>query len=631
VDHVDILDVIESRVKLKKSGKNHSGLCPFHNEKSPSFSVNTQKQFYYCFGCGAGGNALNFVMEHDKLEFVEAIEELARLAGMEVPREEQSQQQQQKQASQKTYFSIMEQACDFFQLQLGQHDDKKIAISYLQNRGLTSDVAHRFQLGYAPKGWDNLKEGIANNEDTLTKMIELGLLVHNEEKKRIYDFFRERITFPIRDSRGRCIGFGGRILTSEKTAKYLNSPETPIFSKGKELYGLYEAKKFSQNLTQLLVVEGYMDVIALAQFGIDYAVAALGTATSDIHIQRMSKIVPNIIFCFDGDNAGRKAAIRACENALPLVNDQTSLKFIFLPDGEDPDSMVRGEGKEAFEQRLKKADHLSDFLFDYIGREHDLDSMDGKARFSKEILAKLDLMPDSILRKMMFDRVAQITGLNVELLKESMPDKPAYVAPVKKQITPPTPSYEQTPTPDYYESDDYYDAPQKDYPHSAPVPYQTQNKAPKNVSASAMTPARRATALLILQPTLAYEFEPLNWLGNSHRSDWLLLIQCWNSIRDAQIRIQHPTLAWELLGQLGLSSILERIQNSEFFLTNQNKDDVQRKQDFNNLLVTLAEQDPNNELALLIKKIRLNQFTVDEFKRYQTLLLEQKKLKQKKH
>ncbi|SEG57000.1 DNA primase [Marinobacterium lutimaris] len=412
---VNIVDVVDSRIKLKRAGKNYSALCPFHKEKSPSFSVSPDKQFYYCFGCGAGGNALGFVMEHDRLSFPEAVEELARLAGMEVPRENDRPADIAREKQIKSQFSVLEQANSFYQQQLRTSELREKAVSYLKNRGLTGQIAARFQIGYAPPGWDNLFSHLSSLENAQSQLERAGLLIHNEERGRYYDRFRDRIMFPIRDARGRTIGFGGRVLGDDKP-KYLNSPETDTFHKGRELYGLYEARQMTRDLNQLLIVEGYMDVVSLSQHGITWSVATLGTATTEHHLERLFKIVPEVIFCFDGDNAGRKAAKRALDTTLPVIKDGQQARFLFLPDGEDPDTLVRQEGEAAFTQRVSEALPLSEFFFKALAEDADLSSMDGRARFSNQALPLIQSMQPSLLQQMMMDRICEITGLSLEQL-----------------------------------------------------------------------------------------------------------------------------------------------------------------------------------------------------------------------
>lgn len=438
---VNIVDVVDGRVKLKRAGKNYSGLCPFHKEKSPSFSVSPDKQFYYCFGCGAGGNALGFLMEYDRLNFPEAVEELAKLAGVEVPREENRQADHQREQQIKRQFEALEQSNRYFQEMLRTSPERQHAVGYLQQRGLSGQIAAAFGIGYAPPGWDNLLQHFAHLDNAAELLDQSGMVIHNEEKQRHYDRFRDRIMFPIRDVRGRVLGFGGRVLGDEKP-KYLNSPETPTFHKGRELYGLYEARQHSNHLDRLLIVEGYMDVVSLAQHGIHWSVATLGTATTAQHLERLFKLVPEVIFCFDGDSAGRTAAQRALNVTLPVIRDGQEARFLFLPDGEDPDTLVRREGETAFTERVSQALPLSEFFFRNLSEEADLSSMDGRARFSNQALPLIQSMQPSLLKQMMLDRICEITGLSLEQLSSvidlhqatSTPQQPTTATPT--HVTP---------------------------------------------------------------------------------------------------------------------------------------------------------------------------------------------------
>lgn len=408
---IDILDVVEPRVKLRKTGKNYSGLCPFHQEKSPSFTVQPEKQFYYCFGCGAGGNALGFVMNFENLDFPEAVEVLAKGIGVEVPREE-SGTGKQNNSRYDALLKLLQDANTFYQHQLRQHPQKQRAIDYLKKRGLSGEIARDFGLGYAPPGWDHLVKALGTTPEQKQKLLEAGMLIENPSNQRnpLYDRFRDRIMYPIRDSRGRVIGFGGRVLGDEKP-KYLNSPETPVFRKGEELYGLYEARKKLRSPQRFMIVEGYMDVIALAQNGIHYSVATLGTATSASHLRVLFKLVPEVVFCFDGDNAGREAAWRALQQALPLMEDGRSARFLFLPEGQDPDTQVRSIGAAAFEASLSQATRLGDFFFETLAARTDRNSLEGKALISKLALPFLEKLPKGVYRQLMYDQLAQITGV----------------------------------------------------------------------------------------------------------------------------------------------------------------------------------------------------------------------------
>lgn len=424
ISRLDIVDVVSARTRLKKAGKNYSACCPFHNEKTPSFTVSPDKQFYYCFGCGATGSAVKFVMEFDGLEFPDAVEKLAGDLNIEVPREGNHQQNREPQY--RELHALTQKAADFFEQQLRTSKDKDKAIGYLKDRGLSGKAAKFFSIGYAPPGWDNLQNTLApdekndsTNNKTIKQLISCGMTIEKEDG-RTYDRFRDRVMFPIRNVKGQVIAFGGRVLGDEKP-KYLNSPETPIFHKGQELYGLYEARKIRQKLTRMVIVEGYMDVVALAEYGIHYAVATLGTATSEHHIRRLFKVVPEIIFCFDGDNAGRTAAQRAMETVIPALQDGLQARFLFLPDGEDPDTIVRKEGKEAFEKRLDNSKHLPEFLFDNVKEQVDFDTLDGKARFGQLAAPLISRLPTGMLKELMQQQLAQETGIKQEVLAKLLP------------------------------------------------------------------------------------------------------------------------------------------------------------------------------------------------------------------
>ncbi|HEK0905820.1 DNA primase [Pseudomonas parafulva] len=429
LNRTDIVDVVSSRIQLKKTGKNHSACCPFHKEKTPSFTVSPDKQFYYCFGCGAGGNALGFIMDHDNLDFPQAVEELARAAGMEVPREEGRRGQKPRQPTDSPLYPLLEAAAEFYRQALRNHPTRKAAVEYLKGRGLSGEIARDFGLGFAPPGWDNLFKHLG--ADTLQQkvMIDAGLLIENAETGKRYDRFRDRVMFPIRDSRGRVIAFGGRVLGDDKP-KYLNSPETPVFHKGQELYGLFEARKHNRNLDEIIVVEGYMDVIALAQQGLRNAVATLGTATSEEHLKRLFRVVPHVLFCFDGDQAGRKAAWRALEATLPNLQDGRRARFLFLPEGEDPDTLVRAEGTDAFQARIHQhAQPLADYFFEQLGSEADPRSLEGKAHMATLAAPLIEKIPGANLRQLMRNRLKEITGLDVQQMEQLAQKTPAPSVP----------------------------------------------------------------------------------------------------------------------------------------------------------------------------------------------------------
>ena len=411
----DIVELIDNHVPLKKAGKNYQACCPFHTEKSPSFTVSSDKQFYHCFGCGAHGNAISFVMEYERLDFVDAIEELAGFLNIEVPREEdnltpaQKKQQFQAQQQKQDDYQLLEKISRFYQQQLKISPDKDTVIDYLKNRGLTGEIVKTFGIGYIGDNWDGMMKVFANNTTTTAQLVDLGMAIQGD-KNRPYDRFRGRVMFPIRDKRGRVIGFGGRVL-SDGTPKYLNSPETRIYHKGQELYGLFEAKQANKNLTRLVVVEGYMDVVALAQHGVNYAVASLGTATTPEQLQTLFRTVKEVICCYDGDRAGRDAAWRAMDNALPLIRDGYSLKFVFLPDGEDPDSLIREQGQQAFETILDNAKPLSKFLFEHLLSEVNINSLEGKASLADKFQPYLKKLPESTLKDAILAELASNFGM----------------------------------------------------------------------------------------------------------------------------------------------------------------------------------------------------------------------------
>jgi DNA primase len=408
----DIVEILEGRVALKKTGQNYSGLCPFHDEKTPSFSVSQAKQFYYCFGCQASGSALKFLMEFDRMDFVAAVEYLAQRVGMEVPQDRKVNKEVAE--KRKSLYDILEQSNTFYKDQLRQHAEKNRAVDYLKGRGLTGEIAAAFSLGFAPPGWDNLMGKLAVSNADRQLLIDSGMLTENADEGKTYDRFRDRIMFPIRDLRGRTIAFGGRVLDDEARPKYLNSAETPVFHKGRELYGLYEARK--QKLDKLVVVEGYMDVVALAQHGVRYCVATLGTATSTDHIDRMFRIVPQIIFCFDGDDAGRNAAWKALKSTLPAMEDGCDARFLFVPDGDDPDSLIRREGREKFEQRLDAALGLTEFLFQTLQNGLDLEAIEGRAALSKLAVPLIAEIPDGVFKQLVIRELSDRTGLPTEQL-----------------------------------------------------------------------------------------------------------------------------------------------------------------------------------------------------------------------
>lgn len=404
---VDLIELIGSRVPLKKHGKEYKACCPFHGEKTPSFTVVPDKNFYHCFGCGEHGNALGFLMKHDNLGFVEAIEELADRVGVEIPRE---QTPGQRPPPADALFGTLDKAAAYYRSELMNTERGK---AYFKARGLTGETAATFGLGYAPDAWDSVLRHLGSTEADRARLLQVGLVIERDNKSGHYDRFRDRVMFPIRDARGRTIGFGGRVLDKGEP-KYMNSPETELFHKGRELYGLYEARQATRTLSRLLIVEGYMDVVRLHQAGITYAVATLGTATTPEHLSRVFRICNEVVFCFDGDRAGRAAAWKALENSLSQVREGRQIRFLFLPDGHDPDSLVGEEGREAFEARLKQALPLSEYFINHLSAQVDVRSIDGRARLAEMARPLLERIPTGIFRELMADEVAKVVGLNRE-------------------------------------------------------------------------------------------------------------------------------------------------------------------------------------------------------------------------
>lgn len=403
---VDIVDLIDSRVPLKKAGVNYKACCPFHGEKTPSFTVSQDKQFYHCFGCGVHGNAIGFLMEYDRLEFPDAVEELAAMMGMEVPREETVSNAPKVDTS---LYDIMEKAANYYQQQLKSN---KNAIEYLKGRGLSGEIAKQFAIGYVPGEWRNLETifpKLQQDKKLQQQLVECGLMIRKDSS--LYDRFRDRIMFPIKDKRGRVIAFGGRVM-GQGEPKYLNSPETPIFHKSNELYGLYQARQANRKLSRLLIVEGYMDVVALAQFGVNYAVATLGTATTASHLQQLFRTTRELVLCFDGDRAGRDAALRAIEHGLPQMREGREIRLMFLPDGEDPDSMVRKVGKEQFEEMIGKATPLFEFILEHLSAQVDLSSVSGRGQLVHLAKPYLDKITDPIYHEFFSSALAEKAKLS---------------------------------------------------------------------------------------------------------------------------------------------------------------------------------------------------------------------------
>lgn len=438
LDRVDIVEIVGQRVALKKAGHSFKACCPFHDEKTPSFNVNADKQFFHCFGCGAGGNVISFLMDYENVDFPTAVEMLAAHLGLDVPREASSEAGAARKKESETLYETLTRAAVFYQRQLREHPQRKTAVSYLQQRGLKGEIARDFGIGFAPAGWDNLlrasMQGVPaeQQEQGLLQLEKAGLIIRREGEavaqgagkkphvtKAFYDRFRERVIFPIRDNRGRVIAFGGRVLGDEKP-KYLNSPETAVFHKQRELYGLYESRKANRQLDYLLLVEGYMDVVSLFQYGITSAVATLGTASGIAHLEKIFRYTAKLVVCFDGDEAGQKAAQRLLDVALPALKDGREVRFLFLADGDDPDTAVRRQGKAAFEKQISEAQPLEDYMFERAEEELDLDTQSGRAKLATVLLPMIKQIPAGIYQQSLLARLADLLHLPLELLREQL-------------------------------------------------------------------------------------------------------------------------------------------------------------------------------------------------------------------
>jgi len=617
IDRTDIIEIIDGRVALRKSGQNYSGLCPFHNEKSPSFTVSQTKQFYHCFGCGAHGNAIGFLMEFDRMEFPQAVESLARQAGVEVPVERNANPEKKKQ--QDSLYDQLEKAQQHFSQQLRQHPSKDRAVNYLKGRQLTGEIAKTFGIGYAPPGWENLREALTTSDKDEQQLIEAGLLIKREDRDGCYDRFRDRIMFPIRDNRGRTIAFGGRVLGDDKP-KYLNSPESPVFHKGNELYGLYEAKQACNRLSRFLIVEGYMDVVALAQHNIHYAVATLGTSTSDAHLSKLFRMVSEIVICFDGDDAGRKAAGRALDTALPVLEDGRQVRFLFLPEGEDPDSLVHKEGNDAFTARLDKAMTLTDYLFATVSEGLDPSSLDGKARMSKLALEKMHPMPRGMLYELMIQQLSEMTGLSTDSLKES-----AAKVSAPKPATNTTPTTQPEYSADYQPQestegyDNYADLPdyKNDYQSDfdqAPPPTSSQDGRPRS---RVTEPADKAAALLLHHPELANCVEDIDALRNINSPGMPQLIELLEFLKDHPQSNTAAILA-HCQGAHGEEAVdaLKSLAEREQLVTPDNIENY-----FQSSLSLLQKHHNEQQLEQLLEQAKHTPLTSDEKQQLQALLL----------
>jgi len=549
VTRTDIVELIDNHISLKKKGKEYAACCPFHNEKTASFTVSPEKQFYHCFGCGAHGTALGFLMEYERLDFIEAVEVLAQQHGLDIPKDETNFVKNDHQ----DLYILLENASTYYQKHLRQQQH---AIDYLKNRGVSGEIAAKYDLGYAADGFDNLLKQF-DNVATHEQLIEIGL-IKKSDKGSLYDRFRNRIVFPIKDRRGRVLGFGGRVL-DDAVPKYLNSPETPVFHKSDALYGLYEARKSQYTTKSLIVVEGYMDVVALAQHGIDNVVATLGTATTAQHIQQLYRCTQEIIFCFDGDRAGREAAWRAAQQTIPLFKDGLEAKFLFLPQGEDPDSLIRTRGKEIFLQYVGEGDSLSTFIFSKLSEDIDTRTPSGKARLAQITKPLLEKFPDGVFKKLVFEELEKKVG-----------------APIHFDIT-----------------------------TARPI---------KTTSASnnKVTPVRLAVAALLHQPALALEIESIVHLENCGLSGVPLLTKIINTWKQ-EPELSHAALIERFRGQT-------EEQQIQKLMTWNPPELAEPKEALNDALAWIAKKAQTSRVQELINKESTDGLTEDERQEIKNLL-----------
>ena len=540
LDRTDIVELINTRVSLKKTGKNYSACCPFHEEKSPSFTVTQEKQFYHCFGCGASGNAIGFLMEYERLDFVESIEYLAKQAGLEIPQTSQNSNNNSK--KQRNLYSILIESDKFYRTQLRTHPDASKAIKYLKERGFSGKIAAKFGIGFAPNSWDLLLKALPE-EENLKLLEQAGMLISKPEEKKLYDRFRNKIMFPIRDQRGRTVGFGGRVLDDSKP-KYINSPETPIFQKGRELFGLYEARKSLKTIPNIIMVEGYLDVISLSQFEINNSVASLGTSLTENHLHKIFRYTSEVIFCFDGDDAGRRAASRALETCLPQMRDGFSAKFLFLPETEDPDSLVRKLGRDEFLKFVETATPLSKFFFNYFARDIDITTMDGKAKLGKTCALPLSQIPNGIFQQLMLNELSKITEISEEQLSEIIKQ---YNLKGPKVIKDPQPPPVE---PSSYEHIDY-----------GPI-----NEIQKKAKIK-MSPGKQLVALLINHPSLINLVDDSSVLIKSENQDVQLFLKLYNLFKEnPEYKASNVFSYWSGLHEDGSElELLKKLAASELY------------------------------------------------------------------
>lgn len=562
----DIIDLIDARVPLRKNGTNFVACCPFHSEKSPSFSVNPKQQFFYCFGCGKGGNAITFLIDFERLSFPEAVEQLANMQGLSIPYENGTKPQQYSKDDHQTLYQLLKDAARYYANQLKKHPK---ATEYLHQRGLDDKVISRYQVGFAPNGWDNLLKHCHQHENALAK----AGMITKKDNGHYYDRFRDRIMFPIRDRQGRMIGFGGRAL-DDSTPKYLNSPETPIFHKGRELFGLYEAQQANRSFEYIVVVEGYMDVIALAQYGITQCVATLGTATSQQHLQKLYRCCDTIVFCYDGDPAGRKAGWRAMEALLPILEDGRQAKFMFLPEKEDPDSLVRKVGEQGFRQQILDATPLSEFLFLELKSQcNDVQSMDGRSQLAKLALSLISKLPKGIFQQMLLDKLSGITRLSPQILQNLSENKQPNPEPSEK---------------------------------------------PTVITKTRLSPSQLAIALLLQNPELANKMDNTDFLAQINEPYCKIFHQLIDRIQDHDA-INAGNLLESWRGS-DWAPVLAELAAWDTLIPKKGMID-----EFNGILSKLRGQNIESEIRTLLNKANMEPLTEEEKKQLQWLISTKKK------
>jgi DNA primase len=579
IARADIVEVIGSRVQLKKAGREWKACCPFHNEKTPSFWVSPDKQFYHCFGCGKHGTVLGFLMDHDHLAFPEAVEDLAARLGLEVPREGGGDAAAPR--AEEPLYELMGRVARYYGECLGREPRAR---EYLAKRGLSAETLERFQIGYAVNSWNDLLKRFGDDDLQRRRLADTGLIIERERSQtqfseRHYDRFRDRIMFPIRDTRGRVIAFGGRVIDAGEP-KYLNSPETVLFHKGRELYGLYETRRARSNLKRLVIVEGYMDAVRLHQDGIDYAVATLGTATTAEHFKRIFRLVSEVVFAFDGDRAGRAAAWRALQQALPEAREGRQIRFLFLPDGHDPDTLIAAEGREAFEERLAGALPLSEYLVRELSEQSDLTHADGRARFAESARPLYQKVPAGVYRELLLGRLAQIVGLGPERLEELWSKAPGAPAPAP-----------------------------------APAP---AARAPGHTRASAGRGSlvRQAIVRLVHFPAIATEVsaDERSGLDASEEAGIALLRELLDNLREQPAQISAQVIQrWA--GREGAESLQKLLEREEVIT-----DAAAAAGELRAALVKLADLAAERRLQALEAKSRTGPLSADEIKEFQRLM-----------